>query len=92
MITSDTITTQYPDGVEYRNHTASGTQVVMVHWQLFTPRISCYVEFIRDGEKIRLPLPLPLDELVHFCLSAAQRLGRNTRDLERAYQILLFSN
>ena len=88
MINSRTNITQYPDGVEYRNQSTIGIEVILIHWQLFTPRISSSVELVRDGELIRFPLPLPVDDVLEFCLDAAQRLGRNPNALRRAYEAL----
>lgn len=91
MITKDTVITEYPLMVEYRNHCTYGTQVMTVFLQLHTPRFSSFIEWVRDGQRHTQPIVLPVDEILEFCLDAAQRLGRQTVKLRQAHEALKFN-
>ena len=83
MITAQTEIRTFPDWVEYRNHTAHGTQVITVYLQLYTPRVSSSVEWSEDGGRVQQPLPLPIDEILEFSYDALRRTQRNPASLDR---------
>lgn len=88
MITSETIITLNPDYVEFRTPTNFGCQVVKVFTQLETPRFMAFGEWVTDGQRLREPLSLPLDEIVSICKQAWD-VSHRTSTLVTALQDVL---
>lgn len=86
MLNEQTILRQFSDWVEFRNSTAHGDQVIKVFVELGIPRYQAYIEWLSDDDVLRqIPMSVPLDEIIEFCVKAAEICGRELSKLRLAH-------
>lgn len=82
----DTIIQVYADWVEFRQYTNFGIRIIHIHCSLGIPRVSAWLEHWFGDQRRREPLTLPLDEIVEYCITAAEKLGRDTSKLRPVHE------